>query len=134
MADDSVKSGPTRTVRQSDFLRVLVALAGRLAFPPDRLLQVVGRPYAGAYNMCSGELDVGSIARATGIDKSNLRKALLRWEQAGVAFRVGPEGLPLGLYSLPKESERIPGKRRDDAAPGAGPEPDDGEADGQEES
>jgi len=87
-------------VRDSDLLRVLVALAGRIAFPPEQLVQIVG-PYSAAYNMCTGETTLSSIARATGFDKSNLRKAILRWEEAGAIFRVGPDGLPLRLYALP---------------------------------
>lgn len=98
---DDLVSEPQQphTVRDSDLLRVLVALAGRLAFPPGELAEIVG-PYVAAYNMCTGELSLASIARATTIDKSNLRKAILRWEQAGVVFRVGPEGRPLRLYPL----------------------------------
>ena len=47
-------SEATYAVRDSDLLRVLVALAGRIAFPPELLLRIVG-PYVGAYNMCTGE-------------------------------------------------------------------------------
>src|SRR5437763_16753309 len=103
-------SEPERTyIRDGDLLRVLVALAGRIAFPPEQLLQIVG-PYTAAYNMCTGELTLTSIARASGIDKSNLRKAILRWEQAGAVFRIGPEGRPLRLYSLPTAGDRVRGK------------------------
>jgi hypothetical protein len=110
--DDSV-SEPEQmyAVRDSDLLRVLVALAGRIAFPPEQLSLIVG-PYAAAYNMCSGELTLASVARATTIDKSNLRKAIIRWEQAGVIFRVGPEGRPLRLYSLPAAGDLVRGKNR----------------------
>jgi hypothetical protein len=130
--DAAADSGTTYNVRNSDLLRVLVALAGRLAFPPEQLLQVVGRPYVAAYNMCTGELSLASIAKATGIDRSNLRKAGLRWEQAGVAFRVGPEGRLLRLYSLPTQGERTGANRPSDATSGNLPEPGDGDRDGQE--
>lgn len=117
------------TVRDSDLLRVLVALAGRIAFPPERLIQVVG-PYSEAYNLCTGELTLAAIARSTGIDKSNLRKAMLRWEQAGVLFRLGKEGRPLHLYSLPTQNDRARSKSRDGTQTLASAEPFNGEVDG----
>jgi hypothetical protein len=122
----------TSAVRDSDLLRVLVALAGRIAFPPEQLLQIVG-PYVAAYNMCTGEQTLASIARATGFDKSNLRKPILRWEQAGAVFRVGPEGRPLHLYSLLTPGDRVRGKSRGDASSNNLAESVDGGVDGQEE-
>jgi hypothetical protein len=120
-------------VRDSDLLRVLVALAGRIAFPPEQLVQIVG-PYSSAYNMCTGELTLASIARATGFDKSNLRKAILRWEEAGAIFRVGPEGLPLRLYALPpRTGDRVRGESRSGDLLADSVEPLNGGADGQEE-
>jgi hypothetical protein len=118
-------------VRDSDLLRVLVALAGRIALPPEQLLQIVG-PYSAAYNMCTGELTLSSIARATGFDKSNLRKAILRWEEAGAIFRVGTEGLPLRLYALPSSAgDRIRGESRSGDLVAESVEPRNGGADGE---
>lgn len=124
------ESGATPTVGDADLLRVLVALAGRLAFPPERLVQIVGRPYVGAYNMCTGKLNLASIARASRIDKSNLRKAVLRWEEAGVVFRVGPDARLFRLYSLSAESEGASARGRGRAALDDSSEFGDGEADG----
>jgi hypothetical protein len=120
-------------VRDSDLFRVLVALAGRIAFPPEQLVQIVGA-YSAAYNMCTGETTLSSIARASGFDKSNLRKAILRWEEAGAIFRVGPDGLPLRLYALPdRAGNRVRGKSRV-ADPSAEPiESVNGDVDDQEE-
>lgn len=129
---ESVSALEGTHVRESDLLRMLVALAGRIAFPPEQLLQIVG-PYATAYNMCTGELTLASIARASGVDKSNLRKAILRWEHAGVAFRIGPEGRPLRLYALPTTGDRTRGKSGGGGASGDLREPIDGDVDGQEE-
>jgi hypothetical protein len=129
MSNSVSESGQICAVRDSDLLRVLVALAGRIAFPPEQLSQIVG-PYAAAYNMCTGEVTLASVARATAIDKSNLRKAVLRWEQAGVVFRVGAEGRPMRLYSLPGADDRVRDKSR--AASTVDPaELLDGEVDGQ---
>jgi hypothetical protein len=81
-----------------------------------------------------GELTLSSIARATGFDKSNLRKAILRWEEAGVIFRVGPDGLPLRLYALPtRAGERVRRKNRDGGLSSESAEPVNGDEDGQEE-
>lgn len=131
MSDSVPESEQTYVVCDNDLLRVLVALAGRIAFPPEQLSQMVG-PYAAAYNMCSGELTLASVARATAIDKSNLRKAVLRWEQAGVIFRVGPEGRPMRLYPLSSAGDRIRAKSRA-ASTVESAEFLDGEVDGQEE-
>jgi len=132
MAELASEPEPTH-VRDSDLLRVLVALAGRIAFPPEQLLQIVG-PYSAAYNMCTGELTLSSIARATGFDKSNLRKAILRWEEAGVIFRVGRDGLPLRLYALPtRAGEGVRRKNRDDGLSSESAEPVNGDESGQEE-
>lgn len=128
----AVDSQVVSSLRDRDLLRVLVALAGRIAFPPDRLLAIVG-PYAAAYNMCTGEATLASVARAAGIDKSNLRKAVLRWEQAGVLFRVGAQGLPLALYSLPIPEEAGRGKGRTRTRTGDSPQSPEGEVDGDEE-
>jgi len=120
-------------VRDSDLLRVLVALAGRIAFPPEQLVQIVG-PYSAAYNMCTGETTLASIARATGFDKSNLRKAILRWEEAGVIFRVGPDGLPLRLYALPaRAGNQVRGKSQLGDLSAESIESVNGDVDGQEE-
>ena len=123
------ESEATYTVRDGDLLRVLVALAGRIACPPEKLLQIVG-PYGEAYNLCTGELTLAAIARTTGIDKSNLHKAILRWEHAGAIFRVGPQGRPLRLYALPIQSERARAKNRDGAKTPDSAERVDGDHDG----
>jgi hypothetical protein len=129
MAEIAAESEATYTVSDSDLLRVLVALAGRIACPPERLIQVVG-PYAEAYNLCTGELTLAAIARSTGVDKSNLRKAMLRWEEAGVLFRLGPEARPFHLYSLPTQNERDRSKRREGNKTLASAEPFNGDVDG----
>lgn len=130
---ESASEAQAAQVRDSDLLRVLVALAGRIAFPPEQLFQIVG-PYSAAYNMCTGEMTLSSIARATGFDKSNLRKAILRWEEAGAIFRVGPDGLPLRLYALPNRAgDRVRGKSHNGDLSSESAEPVDGDVDGQEE-
>lgn len=130
---ESASEAQAAQVRDSDLLRVLVALAGRIAFPPEQLLQIVG-PYRAAYNMCTGELTLSSIARATGFDKSNLRKAILRWEEAGAIFRVGPDGLPLRLYALPaRASDRVRDKNRGSDLSSESAEPVNGDMDDKEE-
>lgn len=132
MAESTVvDSEPKNTVRDSDLLRVLIALAGRIACPPDRLLRIVG-PYVGAYNLCDGELTLAAIARSTGTDNSNLRKAMLKWEEAGALFRVGPQGRLLRLYSLPTQNDRGRSKRRDEANAFSSTESIEGESYGQE--
>lgn len=103
-------SAETLPVSQ-DLLRMLVSLVARVAFPQDRLLAIVAKRGKGAskwikaYNLCDGVRSQADVAKLAGVDKSDLSKALTRWEGAGVLYRLGPEQKPLGLYSLPMGDE-----------------------------
>lgn len=91
--------------RTDDLLRVLIAVTGRAAIPPDELRALVtgGKPNAKqvqAYNLCDGDHAQADIARALTLDRSNFNKMVKRWEQLGIAFRIGEDDNPLHLYPL----------------------------------
>lgn len=90
-----------------DLLRMLLSVTARLAFPAERLrLEVVGKVrfperWIKAYNACDGVRSQAEIVRLSGIDAGDLSRAIKRWVDAGVLFRVGANELPLHLYTLP---------------------------------
>jgi hypothetical protein len=110
---NAVENETNDSLSERDLLRVLIGLLGRALFPAEQLAQIVG-PYVSAYNSCNGEATIASIAKSNGLDKSNLRKAILKWEQAGALFRVGPEGRPLRLYVMASKPSQGRESRRTD--------------------
>jgi hypothetical protein len=92
-------------------LKGIIATVARAAFPPDALLKIVA-PTAGsdkqllAYNLCDGETSQAEIGKAAKLDQGNLSRAIARWIESGVVLRVGPDQLPLHVYSLAKVSPK----------------------------
>ena len=85
------------------YLRAILALLARRAFPPERLAVIVGREkQATAYNLCDGTRSQAEIAKESGLDPSNFRKAMNRWIETGVVIKVadGREQRPLHVYPL----------------------------------
>jgi hypothetical protein len=97
---------------EADLLRILVAMSARTAFPRAELRKiVVGESrvpwrWIAAYNACDGTKSQTEIAALASVDVGDLSRALTRWIDEGVVFRVGPGRLPQGLYPLPSEKER----------------------------
>jgi hypothetical protein len=89
-----------------DLLRVLVSVASRVAFPEERLRGLVGgrgkaaAKWVTAYNLCDGARSQGEIARRARLDPGDLSRAISRWLDLGIVFRVGSDDRPLGLYPL----------------------------------
>lgn len=103
-ADHAPSQPATNTTEQ--LLRVLIGVVGRVAVPEDRLRAVVrsspksADKYAAAYNLCDGTRGVSEIARIVGLDQGNLSRVIIRWVDAGIAFRIGDDGRPVHLYRL----------------------------------
>jgi len=100
-------SARSRTASETDeLLRVLIGVMGRVAFPPKALRDVVRGPgraadkYVKAYNLCDGTRSMREVGRMSELDSSNMIKAISRWVEAGVVFRLGSEGRPVHLYRL----------------------------------
>jgi hypothetical protein len=97
-------------------LRAILSTVARQVFPPSRLREIVAplessSKQLAAYNLCDGSRGLTEIALEVGLDKSNLHKAINRWVEQGVAFRVenGSEVRILHLYPL---SDSPPRKER----------------------
>lgn len=95
-----VKGGP----KTEDLLQVLIATAGRIAFPLERLIEIVSptgsQKYVKAYNLCDGTRGLSDVARLASLDKSNLNKSVSRWVEAGILFKVGELPALLHLYAI----------------------------------
>lgn len=105
--DAGASSGAAET---NELLRVLVAVSGCLAFPEERLREIVSpkghAAYLRAYSLCDGRTPLRAIAKSVGVDQGNLAKVYAKWIDAGIAFRVGPKRAPLHLYALPAGGAR----------------------------
>lgn len=106
MAENNAKkTGPTT----DELLKVIIALAARIAVPPERLREIVSPRGAGkyvdAYNLCDGTRSLSDVAREAGVDKSNLNKSVSRWVDEGVLFKIGDarNSALLHIYRLTSE-------------------------------
>lgn len=92
---------------QEVYLRAILATMGRIAFPPERLFDLIS-PGNGnekairAYNLCDSTHTQAQIAISANIDKGNLSRLLKRWIEAGIVFRVGDgkDARPLHIYPV----------------------------------
>ena len=106
VADDESPSARRSGASTEDLLRILVNVTARVAFTEERLRAVVlggskaPEKWIAAYNLCDGTRGQREIARLTGVDQGALSRAVVRWVDAGVAFKVGPDGKTYGLYPL----------------------------------
>ncbi len=90
------------------YLRAILATVARQTFSLDEILAHVA-PRSGsskqieAYNLCDGTRSVTQIAAETKLDKSNLRKSINRWTDAGIVIRIeeGQEIRPVHVYPIP---------------------------------
>lgn len=93
---------------QEAYLRAILATVARQAFPPDKILEIMGpqasEKHRKAYNMCDGTKTQSEIVKKLGIDNSNFSKTLGRWVDAGICVRVGDgrDALPMHVYPLPE--------------------------------
>lgn len=87
------------------YLKAMMSLLARQTFPPDRLMELVGKEkQLDAYNLCDGSRTQSDIAKHLGLDSANFSKTVGRWVELGILIRV-PEGSGfrlVHLYPLPK--------------------------------
>lgn len=91
--------------RTEQLLQVLVQLAGRTAFSPDKLREIVAVGQSAArqveaYNLCDGRRTQGDIAKSLRLDAGNFSRTVRRWQDQGIVFRVGDDQQLLHLYPL----------------------------------
>lgn len=90
------------------YLRAILATVARQTFSLEEILSHVA-PRSGslkqieAYNLCDGTRSVTQLAADTGLDRSNLRKSINRWTDAGIIIRIeeGQEIRPVHVYPIP---------------------------------
>jgi hypothetical protein len=113
---DETVSLPGELSETNELLRALLAVTGRVAFPEERLRAILSptsnTAYLAAYRLCDGKTALTAIAKAVGVDHSNLSKTISKWIELGVAFRAGPKRLPLHLYALPTDDAKPPAPRK----------------------
>jgi hypothetical protein len=90
-------------------LRAIFATVGRSTFAPQQVYRVItphGRSdkQLAAYNLCDGKTPQADIATKAKLDKGEMSRALVRWIEAGIVVRIGPEQFPLHVYRLSKEA------------------------------
>ena len=93
---------------QEAYLRAILATVARQAFPPEKILEIMG-PNSGenqfkAFNLCDGTRTQAEIAKDAGLDSGNFSKSLGRWLDAGIVIRLGEgrEVRPVHVYPLPE--------------------------------
>jgi predicted transcriptional regulator len=99
-------------------LETMTALLGRLAFPEEKLRDIVmwkkrsPERYIEAYNLCDGEHGLTQIADAIRIDKAAVSRILSDWKELGIIYEVSKSGgrFYKKLYKLepPKETDTSP--------------------------
>lgn len=108
------KGSDGATPKAVDLFRCLLEVVARIALPEETVRGVVGKQLVKAYNLFDGTRALAEVAKAAGKDQGNLSRAVERWVQAGVAFRLGNgRGAPvLHAYRIPSTGQRRKTKGR----------------------
>ena len=88
----------------ADLLACAIQIMGRLAIPPDKVSEVVGkkRKLVEAYNLCDGTRTQDEVVKKLRLDQGSFSRISNRWVKNGVAFWIGgrKERHLLHLYPL----------------------------------
>jgi len=95
--------------------QIMISLLGRLAYPEDRLKEIITRnkrnpnAYIRGYNSCDGKSNVSEIAKVIGVSQPTITPILKEWKNIGIIFEA--ESLKGGktymkLYPLPNPKEK----------------------------
>jgi hypothetical protein len=82
------------SMESSSLLKALIATTGRLAFPQEKLTEIICSKSAGAkqikaFNLCDGTRSQAEIIKECKLDAGNFSRTVGRWVSAGVLFRIG---------------------------------------------
>jgi len=102
----------TDTGANNGLLKCVLHVLGRLAVPPEQVLEIIGRKpkYLAAYNLCDGTLSQKEVVKKSGLRQSNFSVASKRWVENGLAFWLG-EGKNRRLLHLYPVSKTVRGAR-----------------------
>jgi DNA-binding MarR family transcriptional regulator len=73
---------------------IIISLLGRIAFTPDKILEIVTRKkrnpenYIKGYNACDGKHTISEIATIIGVTPGTLSPILSEWEELGIIYEV----------------------------------------------
>ena len=99
------------SAESTSLLKALIATTGRLAFPTEKLQEVVCSKNAGpkqikAFNLCDGTRSQADIVKTCKLDTGNFSRTVGRWIDAGVLFRIGEgkDAKLLHVYPLSEDA------------------------------
>jgi predicted transcriptional regulator len=103
--------------RMEQLLECLVHTIGRIAMPLDKVQEIVGtrsNSQIKAFNLLNGNLTQTDVAKKAKLDKANLNKAIIRWIENGIVFRLGgDQKAPLmHIYPIPNKPSKKSGKTK----------------------
>ncbi len=102
---------------ESDLLRCLIQVVGRVAVPRQEVREIVGpkkKSRIRAFNLCDGSNSLTEIARKAKVNQGNLSRSVAIWLANGIAFWVGEgrDARLLHIHPIPeKERRRAEGNR-----------------------
>jgi hypothetical protein len=73
---------------------ILISLLGRIAFPPEKIREIVTQKkknpekYVEGYNACDGNHQVIELAAIIGVKQPTLTPILQEWEKEGIVFEM----------------------------------------------
>lgn len=75
----------------SDLLKGLIQINGRIAFPEEKLMEIIGATVRlqKAYNLCDGTRAQGDIVKELKLDKGNFSKTVKKWVSSGIILKLG---------------------------------------------
>ena len=94
-------------------LRALIVTTGRAAFSVKDVYALVnptgkGAKQIKAFNLADGTLTQGEIATKVKIDRGNFSRAVARWIESGIMFRLGEgrESQLLHIFPIPTKAPK----------------------------
>jgi hypothetical protein len=88
-------------------LRAVLSVTARLAFPLEKLAEIViskgsSVKQVRAFNLCDGSRSQAAIAKTLKLDAGNFSRTVARWVEEGIVFRLGEgrEARLLHVYPL----------------------------------
>jgi hypothetical protein len=103
----NVTSDNSDVVALRQIAELAISLLGRIAFPPEILISIIGGGSSAgklraAYNMCDGTHTQKDIVKELGFDPGNFSRTVKRWETLGILAKInaGNEIKLLGLYRI----------------------------------
>jgi|GEM_PF-1560325 len=95
------------------YLKAILATVARQTFSIADLLALVAptkksEKQLKAFNLCTGDVTQGEIAKKLGLDSGNFSKTLAKWVDAGIIVKVGDGNdlRPVHVYPIPEGEYR----------------------------